>query len=885
MDSMDRTQTTPFQDLLVVEIAGSVAGGYAGKLFAGFGATVLLIEPPEGDPARAIGERLDGCGTLFAYLHTGKHSVALDLSTATGRTRFDGLLARADVVIESASPGPLQPLTADHPAERLVKLYVSPFGLSGPYRRYRSTQFTDYAAGGQMYVTGEPEREPLQGAGRQPEYAAGTYGLIAALAALRHRYQTGAGQTIDVSHMEAMASLHQWTSVKWTHTGTIERRIGNRYSSAHPITIYPCKDGYIALSAASDLAAERFLSVIGLGHLLADRRFATGLDRLEHWQAFDAELLPWLMAHTVEEIVSLGQAVRVPVGPVPGMLELLQDRHLAARGFWQSVEVAGRTLRYPGPPFRLSRHAWRALPPPELGSGIGDSRGEANHSAGAAIAQRDRRRLSIQQPVAAQPQSAVARGPGSVVASDAVTLGASRSAPTNQSPVTSHLSPTPLALAGVRVLDLSRVWAGPLAGRILGDLGADVIRVEAIWSRGPRAVSDEYAARTGRYPQGKAGERPWNREGMFNKFNRNKRAITLQLDTPAGKALFERLVQVADVVLENYSPRVMPQLGLGYERLSALNPSIVYIGMPGFGWSGPSRDWVALGTMIEPAAGLSSLMGYAGGGPYKSGVAWADPVAALHAAAAVLIALHDREADPEGRGQAIELAQIEGMIDFIGEEVLAAQVRGADAPRRGNRHPAYAPQGCYPCLGPGGPWSAAHRHGRAGDHLQQPASQTSNDRWIAISITGDAEWRALCRLASFDDGLACLRLDERIARHDELDAAIGAWTATQDHIALMQRLQAAGIAAVAVFDARELVENEQLAARGFWVPITHPDAGTFVFPGFPAHLSATPASYRRPAPGLGEHNVEVLGGLLGLGWNELRVLEADGVIASEPPAS
>ncbi|HZQ37561.1 MAG TPA: CoA transferase, partial [Dehalococcoidia bacterium] len=292
--------------------------------------------------------------------------------------------------------------------------------------------------------------------------------------------------------------------------------------------------------------------------------------------------------------------------------------------------------------------------------------------------------------------------------------------------------------------------------------------------------------------------------------------------------------------------------------LSELNPSIIYIGMPGFGWSGPSRDWVALGTMIEPAAGLSSLMGYAGGGPYKSGVAWADPVAALHAAAAVTIALYDREADPAHRGQAIELAQIEGMIDFIGEEVLAAQVRGADAPRRGNRHPDYAPQGCYRCEG--------------------------EDCWIAISIAGDDEWQALCRLAGLDAGLACLRRDERMARHDELDAAISAWTVTQEHLALMQRLQAAGIAAVAVFDARELVENEQLAARGFWVPITHPDAGTFVFPGFPAHLSATPASYRRPAPGLGEHNVEVLGGLLGLGWSELRILEAEGVIASEPPA-
>ena len=414
-----------------------------------------------------------------------------------------------------------------------------------------------------------------------------------------------------------------------------------------------------------------------------------------------------------------------------------------------------------------------------------------------------------------------------------------------------------MALDGVRVLDLSRVWAGPLAARILGDLGADVVRVEATWSRGPKGVTDEQAARSHLYPQGKAGARPWNRQGMFNKFNRNKRAVTLQLDTPAGKAVFERLVERADVVLENYSPRVMPQLGLGYDRLSELNPGIIYIGMPGFGWTGPARDWVALGTMIEPAAGLSSLMGYRDGGPYKSGVAWADPVAALHAAAAVLIALWDREADPQHRGQAIELAQFEGMIDFIGEEVLAAQVRGGDLPRLGNRHPFYAPQGCYPCAG--------------------------EDRWIAISITSDAEWLRLCERAHFGPDLAGLRLDERLECQDELDAAIAAWTRRFEHIALMKELQGAGVPAVAAFAARELVENEHLADRRFYVTIEHVDAGTFPFPGFPAHLDATPASFRLPAPGLGEHNREVFAGMLGMSDDELQALYAAGVIADEPP--
>jgi crotonobetainyl-CoA:carnitine CoA-transferase CaiB-like acyl-CoA transferase len=413
------------------------------------------------------------------------------------------------------------------------------------------------------------------------------------------------------------------------------------------------------------------------------------------------------------------------------------------------------------------------------------------------------------------------------------------------------------ALTGVRILDLSRVWAGPLATRILADLGADVIRVEAIGGHGVRVVPDAVIERSRRYPNNQAGERPWNREGMYNKFNRNKRAITLQLNTPQGKAAFEQLVTTSDIVIENYSPRVMPQLGLGYERLRELNPGIIYIGMPGYGWSGPARDWVAYGTTLEPGAGLSSLMGYPDSGPYKSGVAWADPVAGLNAAAALLVALWDRRADPAGQGQAIELAQLEGMVSFAADEILAAQARGHNRPRLGNRHPFYVPQGCYPCRG--------------------------DDRWIAISVTDDAAWHALCAEASFDAACAAMRLDQRSDAHDALDVAIAAWTARHDQIDLMHRLQARGVAACAVLDARGLVEDPHLAARGFFVTITHPDAGTYPFPGQPIHLSETPATFRRPAPGLGQHNREVLGGILGMTDAQMDELHAAGIIADEPP--
>lgn len=359
-----------FDDLLVVELAGSVAGGHVGRMFACLGARVLLVEPPMGDRARAEGEPLAGrgMGTTFAALHTGKESVGLNLHRDSGVALFDRLLARADVVIESASPGPLRPVSAKSAHERLVTLFISPFGLTGPYRRFRSTSFTDYAASGHMYLNGEPDREPIQGAGRQPEYAAGAYGFIGAMVALWAREETGRGQTVDVSHMEAMASLHQWTTVRYTHGGFVQKRIGNRYDTTHPITVYRCKDGYVAISPSAEEQGQRFLAITGLAHLLDDPRFNTGVARLINADAFDQLLEPWLMENTVNEIVELCQATRIPAERVPGMLELLRDPHLAARDFWQTPDGA-EGPRYPGAPFRIGSRPWRVRPAPTLGSG------------------------------------------------------------------------------------------------------------------------------------------------------------------------------------------------------------------------------------------------------------------------------------------------------------------------------------------------------------------------------------------------------------------------------------------------------------------------------------------------------------------------------------
>lgn len=795
-----------FEELEVVEVAGSVAGAWAAKLFADHGAHVVKVEPPGGDPLRRCGEPWrNGAGTLSAHLDTSKSSVVVDLDTAGGRASLATVLGDADVVIESSAPDPLQPVSPGLGHDGLVTVLLSPFGLSGPHASWRATSLIDEAASGHLHLSGDPDREPLRGPGLQSAYAAGAIGFFGAMAALWARRRDGRGQTVEVSHVEAMVALHQFTFVKHTHGGQVLRRLGNRYAGpGYPIGGYACADGWVSLSAPAGDQVERLLAVTDLLHLLEGPGAASMMDLQSDPDVIDEALRPWMAERTVAEVVELFQAMRIPADATLTMHGLLDDPHMAERGFWHEMDG----LRHVGPPFRFGRHHWRPTPAPAVGDG---------------------------------PSAAARTGSPAALAPP----GSDDAAPTGP-------------LAGLRVLDLTRVWSGPLATRMLADLGADVVLVEAPWARGGRRLSPSRARSTGFYPAGDPGPRPWNRNGFFNEYALGKRSVSLDIRDPAGRAALERLVVASDVLIENYSARVMPQLGLDEDRLHELNPSLVYVTMPGYGRSGPARDWVAYGNVLDGHAGMTSITGYPGEHPWKSGVAWPDAVAGIHAAGATLVALWDRAGDPDHRGDTVEVAQLETLVATLGHEVLAAQVRGTDRAPYGNRHPVLAPQGVYPCSG--------------------------HDRWIAVSVTDEPAWAALSRLLELDEELAGLDLTERRAAHDRLDEVISRWTRGQEAVDVATRLQEEGVAASAVLDAPGVMADPHLRARSVFVTVDHVDAGPMPFARLPVQLSATPAPSRRPAPLLGEHNEEVLVGVAGLDLAELADLVASGVVAEVPPA-
>jgi crotonobetainyl-CoA:carnitine CoA-transferase CaiB-like acyl-CoA transferase len=396
-------------------------------------------------------------------------------------------------------------------------------------------------------------------------------------------------------------------------------------------------------------------------------------------------------------------------------------------------------------------------------------------------------------------------------------------------------------LRGIRVVDLSMGWAGPLATRHLADLGAEIIKVEACqrpdWWRGWEATPAWIA------------DHGYEKAASFNTVNRHKLDVTLDLTTSDGKALLKRLVAISDAVIENYSGAVLRNLGLDHAALSAVNPALVMISMPAFGSTGPWRDYRAYGSTVEQASGLPHLHGRPEHPPVMLHVAYGDPVAGLNAAAALLIALRHRRRT--GEGQFMDLAQSACLFPLGAHGIIEQSVTGKAPARLGNRSPYAAPHGVFPCAG--------------------------DDTWITLQVFGEDQWQRLKALAgaALEDFDA---LDDRLRRVDALETAVASWTRQFPAAELMARLQAAGIAAATLRAASELVADPHLQARGFWTTVDRAHVGPQPHPAAPYREGPDPYPIRTPAPTLGEHNATVLSDLLGLTDTEIADLAARHVI-------
>lgn len=402
-------------------------------------------------------------------------------------------------------------------------------------------------------------------------------------------------------------------------------------------------------------------------------------------------------------------------------------------------------------------------------------------------------------------------------------------------------------LYGIRVLDLSAYWAGPACARLFADLGAEVIKVESVqridgW-RGANLSLDS--------------ARPYEAAPAHNGINVNKRGITLNLRSPEGAAQCKALVAVCDVLVENFSPRVMAQFGLDYPVLREINPWLVMVSLSGFGATGPLRDCVSYAATVECMAGVAALTGYAGGPPLLQGASVGDPLGGTNGAVAAVMALYRRKRS--GHGCWIDLSQVEGVAALLGDQMLDYTINGRVPPRRGSASAEMAPHGVYPCAG--------------------------DDQWIALAVQNDAQWQALCGVIAREDLAAAPDLATtagRLAHAALLDEALAVWTRGQEKRAAMEALLAVGLPAGAVQDNTETLIDPQLRARGFWQELDRAWVGRHPHAGMGITVDGAAPPLVRPAPTLGQHTEEVLRDLLGLAPAEISALAAARVTGTEP---
>ncbi|MGH2632106.1 MAG: CoA transferase, partial [Tepidiformaceae bacterium] len=524
-------------------------------------------------------------------------------------------------------------------------------------------------------LTGSPRREPIKSYGSVVEYQAGAHLGLGVLAALHARRANGSGQIVDVSAMEAATFLLGGVEHNAFFYGEVARRNGTRLLGfpdhhSYPSTIRPCADGYVHAHSNN-----RYIDL--LAALIPHPRL-TAPDLLEtmmaHADEIDEIMDAWLADKTRAEVVRRAQELRLPFTEVMEPGEVMAETHHRERKSFVTIDHPGAgPVLQPAAPIRMGATPWADRPAPMLGAHTRE------------------------------------------VLAEAVTARALPPKPSRTKP-----------LNGVRVIDFTNAVAGPIASFLLADLGAEVIKVEAPSSRPLRAAG------TAPLQEG-AEDRSYNRMMYFNELNHGKRSLSLDVATPDGREVFLALAAKSDVVVQNFAPRVMPNLGLGYEQLRAANPSVVLVSMPAFGLSGPYRDRIAYGPGVDAMSGLSHLTGYADGPPMKPGNFFCDQNAGALAAFATLAALwHVRET---GEGQHVELSMIEGEFQVLGDAYIDFAFNGRERMRCGNDHPWMAPHGVFRCRG--------------------------EDAWVAIAVASNEEFAALCEVIG-QPGLAS---EPRFATH------------------------------------------------------------------------------------------------------------------------
>jgi crotonobetainyl-CoA:carnitine CoA-transferase CaiB-like acyl-CoA transferase len=801
------TDRAPLGGYLVVDLSSGIAGAYCTRLLADGGAAVVKVEPPGGDPLRrwtASGAPLaDGRDApLFGYLAGGKQSVIVGPGERAAED-LDELLGRAHAVVWSPGPaadaaGGRTPASLLSGHPHLAVAAITPFGLDGPWRDRAATEFTIQAWSGGIVGLGRGAPD------RAPVYVGGQVGewLSGAYAAVGVQAAWARARRTGTGQLIDLSMLEVSVLCLSYYPVTFFEALGRPWRTDRSLFqpgVAAAKDGLVAIGCGT--AQQWFDLCVMVGHPeWIDRTPPVRIGEQANRAA--PQLREWIADRTVEEITGLAAAFRIPSAPVSSGESVTGLEHLRERGVFR--RAPGEEFLQPAGPYRLSPDVLGpAQPAPRAGQHSATWRDTA---------------------AAARPR-----------------------------PCGSAAGGNQLPYAGLRVLDLTAFWAGPSATHVLAMLGAEVIHLESTTRPdGARMIAGIPVTE----------DQWWEKCPVFRALNTNKKSVTVDFQTERGRELLRKLIASSDVLVENYTPRVLDQIGLDYERVRALRPDIVMVRMPGFGLTGPMRDNPAFGYVIEDAAGLTWLTGYPDASPVEP-YTLGDPNAGLHALNGLLLALEHRRRT--GEGVLVEAAMVEAAISIAAAQPIEYSAFGTVLRRDGNRGPLAAPQNLYLS-------GDTDEFGRV-------------DAWVAVAVATDEQWAALVGALGHpawaeDPELSTTK--GRRARHDDIDEHLGAWCATRTRDEIVESLWEAGVPVAKVLQPHRQAELPQLRARGFFEVTEHPVGPPARQSTIPMRLSDGPARFHRsPAPLLGQHNLEILREL-GLDAAEIAELEAAGIIGNAP---
>jgi len=798
--------------LRVVEFAEMISGPYCGKLLANLGADVVKVESPQGDAARrhgpfAASQPNPEQSALYLYANTSKRGVVLDLHNENGLAKFKRLLEWADVLIDNHAPETLEYVGLGWDAlhelnASLVYVSITPYGRTGPRARVRGDELTlIHASGlGNLLPTRSADisRAPVKMGGCQVGYHGAVAAALAALGAIIGRKQTGRGQLIDVSLQEVMLNMVSPMVAGTRYHRTTWSRVPDRPPAMGRMQT---QDGYVILNAFDDHHFQAFRELMGNPKWCAGDEWMSMKYRANHLMDIAPELDAWMLDQQKDDIHHRAARKGIAIGPIATSQDVMNNPQYAARGFFAEVShpEAGKQ-RYAGLPFKMSSSLTKVCRPAPL---LGQHNDE------------------LQQLTAkAEPRPAI------------------RTA--------ANADHRRLPLQGVRVLEFCWVWAGPYAGMLLGNLGAEVIKVEG-------HNRTDLMRRSVAWPLAEPEPHtiPPNQGLAFNAVNRNKLGITLDLARPEGVELARRLAAKSDIVIDNMRPGALAKLGLGYEALQSVRPDIIVASSSGRGSEGPESDYLGYAMVHHGIGGGAYITGYPDDHPCHS-LGDVDIMNATFFAYAALAALYHR--NRTGEGQFIDYSQCEGVSSLIGEVLLGYEMTSVIPERTGNAHPRFAPHNVYRAWG--------------------------IDRWLALEIHSDEEFARAANVL----GMPELARDDRFntmaqrkRNEEELDRIVEAWTSQRDRDWMVARFAKAGLMAAPSRDARDLYADPHLRARDAFVTIEHPEVGELEMVAPPWKMSGCdmPA---RCAPLLGQHTDDVLANVLGVGDAELATLREGGII-------